>query len=124
MNELKVTFYLKKNEERADGTVPVLGRIRIGKSMVQFSTKVYVIPDLWDVKSGRAVGKSKPSVATNKELDRILLDIHAACKDLLAKKESVSAVDVKNASPFKAFHPSRKHWFRIMGSSMRTSLRK
>ena len=97
MNELKVTFYLKKNEERADGTVPVLGRIRIGKSMVQFSTKVYVVPNLWDVKSGRAVGKSKPATATNKELDRISLDIHSAYKDLLTKKENVSAVDVKNA---------------------------
>lgn len=97
MNELKVTFYLKKNEERADGTVPVLGRIRIGKSMVQFSTKVYVVPNLWDVKSGRAVGKSKPATATNKELDRISLDIHSAYKDLLTKKENISAVDVKNA---------------------------
>ena len=97
MNELKVTFYLKKNEERADGTVPVLGRIRIGKSMVQFSTKVYVVPNLWDVKSGRAVGKSKPATATNKELDRISLDIHSAYKDLLTKKENASAVDVKNA---------------------------
>lgn len=97
MNELKVTFYLKKNEGRADGTMPILGRIRIGKSMVQFSTKVYTIPSLWDVKSGRAVGKSKPAAATNKELDRIALDIHSACKDLLAKKESVSALEVKNA---------------------------
>lgn len=70
MEELKVTFYLKKNEERADGTVPVLGRIRIGKSMVQFSTKVYVIPALWNVKSGRAVGKSKQAAATYKELSR------------------------------------------------------
>ena len=42
MNELKVTFYLKKKETRADGTVPVLGRIRIGTSMVQFSAKVYI----------------------------------------------------------------------------------
>ena len=90
-------FYLKKNEERADGTMPILGRIRIGKSMVQFSTKVYVIPSLWDVKSGRAVGKSKPAAATNKELDRIALDIHSAYKDLLAKKENVSALEVKNA---------------------------
>lgn len=97
MNELKVTFYLKKNEERADGTMPILGRIRIGKSMVQFSTKVYVIPGLWDVKSGRAVGKSKPSTSTNKEFDRISLDIHSACKDLLAKKGNVSALEVKNA---------------------------
>ena len=97
MEELKVMFYLKKNEERADGTVPILGRIRIGKSMVQFSTKVYVIPSLWDVKSGRAVGKSKSAAATNKELDRITLDIHSAYKDLLAKKETVSALEVKNA---------------------------
>ena len=97
MNELKVTFYLKKNEERADGTMPILGRIRIGKSMVQFSTKVYAIPTLWDVKSGRAVGKSKPAATVNRELDRISLDIHSACKDLLAKKENVSALEVKNA---------------------------
>ena len=97
MNELKVTFYLKKNEERVDGTMPILGRIRIGKSMVQFSTKVYAIPSLWDVKSGRTVGRSKPAAATNKELDRISLDIHSACKDLLAKKENVSALEVKNA---------------------------
>ena len=58
MNELKVTFYLKKNETRVDGTVPILGRIRIGMSMVQFSAKVYVQEKLWDVKSGRAKGKT------------------------------------------------------------------
>lgn len=116
MEELKVMFYLKKNEERADGTVPILGRIRIGKSMVQFSTKVYVIPSLWDVKSGRAVGKSKSAAATNKELDRITLDIHSAYKDLLAKKETVSALEVKNA--FQASHPSRKPLFRFMKNVM------
>jgi hypothetical protein len=34
MTEVKVNFYLKRNEEKADGTVPVIGCIRIGKSMV------------------------------------------------------------------------------------------
>ena len=87
MEELKVAFYLKKNEERADGTVPVLGRIRIGKSMVQFSTKVYVIPALWNIKSGRAVGKSKSAAATNKELDRITLDIHSASRTCWRKRK-------------------------------------
>lgn len=70
MNELKVTFYLKKNETRADGTVPVLGRIRIGTSMVQFSAKVYVQEKLWDVKSGRAKGKSKTAQNANAELEK------------------------------------------------------
>lgn len=96
MEELKVTFYLKRNEERADGTMSVLGRIRIGKSMVQFSAKVYAIPSTWDVKSGRAVGKSKASVAVNKELDRMSVDIRSAYKSLLAKKENITAEEVKN----------------------------
>jgi hypothetical protein len=59
MTEVKVNFYLKRNEEKADGTVPILGRIRIGKSMVQFSAKVSVSVSLWDTKSGRATGKRR-----------------------------------------------------------------
>jgi hypothetical protein len=42
MTEVKVSFYLKRNEEKTDGTTPILGRISIGKSMVQFSAKVSV----------------------------------------------------------------------------------
>lgn len=117
MEELKVTFYLKRNEERADGTMPVLGRIRIGKSMVQFSAKVYAIPSTWDVKSGRAVGKSKASVAVNKELDRMSVDIRSAYKSLLAKKENITAEEVK--IPFKASHRSRKRSLHIVKSATR-----
>lgn len=97
MNELKVTFYLKKNETRADGTVPVLGRIRIGKSMVQFSAKVYVQEKLWDIQSGRAKGKSRAAVNANAELDKLCVAIHSAYKDLKLKNDNVLAVDVKNS---------------------------
>ena len=97
MNELKVTFYLKKNETRADGIAPVLGRIRIGKSMVQFSAKVYIQEKLWDVKSGRAKGKSKAALNANAELDKLCVAIHSAYKDLQLKSDNVLAIDVKNA---------------------------
>lgn len=97
MNELKVTFYLKKNEMRADGTVPVLGRIRIGKSMVQFSAKVYVQEKLWDIQSGRAKGKSRAAVNANAELDKLCVAIHYAYKDLQLKNDNILAVDVKNS---------------------------
>lgn len=97
MNELKVTFYLKKKETRADGTVPVLGRIRIGTSMVQFSAKVYIQEKLWDVKSGRVKGKSKAALNANAELDKLCVAIHSAYKDLQLKSDNVLAVDVKNA---------------------------
>lgn len=62
MSEVKVSFDLKRNEERADGMIPILGRIRIGKSMVQFSAKISVPVSLWDTKSGRAIGKSKTAL--------------------------------------------------------------
>jgi tyrosine type site-specific recombinase len=97
MNELKVTFYLKKNERRADDTVPVLGRIRIGKSMVQFSAKVYVPEKLWDIKSGRAKGKSRAAQNTNAELEKLCVAIHSAYKELKLMSDNVLAVDVKNS---------------------------
>ncbi len=97
MTEVKVNFYLKRNEEKQDGTIPVLGRIRIGKSMVQFSAKVSVSVSLWDTKSGRATGKSKAALSINASLNKICVAVHSGYRDLLVKKENVSAQDVKNA---------------------------
>lgn len=97
MQEVKVIFYFKRNEEKADGTVPILGRIRIGKSMVQFSAKISIPVSLWDIKSGRAFGKSKVALAINTSLNKLGVAIHSAHKDLLAKKENISALEVKNA---------------------------
>ena len=37
--ELKVHYYLRHKEVKNDGTTPIMGRITIGKSMVQFSAK-------------------------------------------------------------------------------------
>lgn len=122
MNELKVTFYLKKNETRADGIAPVLGRIRIGKSMVQFSAKVYIQEKLWDVKSGRAKGKSKAALNANAELDKLCVAIHSAYKDLQLKSDNVLAIDVKTL--FKESHPSRTRWSSITSISTRNSTRK
>ncbi len=96
MSEVKVSFYLKRNEEKADGTVPVLGRIRIGKSMVQFSAKVSVPVSLWHTKPGRAIGKSMTALSVNASLDKICVAIHSAYKELLSRKDNIFAGDVKN----------------------------
>ncbi len=95
--ELKVHYYLRHKEVKSDGTTPIMGRITIGKSMVQFSAKCSVQVSLWDTKSARATGKSKAATGLNRELDKISLSIHSRCKELLAKKEEISAEEVKNA---------------------------
>ena len=95
--ELKVHYYLRHKELKNDGSAPIMGRITIGKSMVQFSAKCSVQVSLWDTKSARATGKSKVAAELNRILDQTTLSIHSHCKDLLAKKEKVSAEEVKNA---------------------------
>lgn len=95
--ELKVHYYLRHKEVKSDGTTPIMGRITIGKSMVQFSAKCSVQVSLWDTKSARATGKSKAATGLNRELDKISLSIHSRYKELLAKKEEISAEEVKNA---------------------------
>jgi hypothetical protein len=65
--------------------------------MAQFSARVGVPVSLWDTPSGRAVGKSKVAVAVNASLNRICMAVHSAHRELSARKESVSALEVKHA---------------------------
>ena len=97
MESVKVNFYLKRNEKKTDKTVPVLGRIRIGDSMVQFSAKVSVPVSLWDTKSGRAIGKTKVASSVNMSLDKTCVQINTAYKQLLLLNDDISAEDIKNA---------------------------
>ena len=63
-NELKVSFYLKRegNTERTetnpDAVFPIVGKIIIGNTIAQFGSKLKIEERLWSVKSGRAIGKS------------------------------------------------------------------
>ena len=58
-DELKVLFYLKKNQSKKNGLCPVMGRIIVGKTMAQFSLKVDADVELWDAKARRMKGKSQ-----------------------------------------------------------------
>lgn len=66
----KVLFYLKKNAPKKDGSVPVMCRITIDGTIAQFSCKCDILPNLWDVKSNRASGKSAVALETNRFLDK------------------------------------------------------
>ena len=96
MKKLKVSFYAKKNEVK-DGLYPIMGRITIGKSMVQFSTKTHSPLKLWDTKSGRALGKSKIATELNRSLDKINVSVNSHYKELLTKKDEITALELKNS---------------------------
>ena len=97
---LKVSFYLKrerKNETNSKTVYPVIGKIIIGRSIAQFSSKLIVPEYLWNVKAGRATGKSHDATELNREINKINLLIHSHYSEILKRTGKVTAVDVKNA---------------------------
>jgi len=93
----KVLFYLKKNAPKKNGSVPVMCRITIDGTIAQFSCKCDILPDLWDIKSNRASGKSTVALETNRLLDKIRVGINAKYKEIAERDNYVTAEKVKNA---------------------------
>lgn len=110
--ELKVSFYLKregkskKSGSHPDAVYPIVGKIIIGNNVAQFSSKLSVPEYLWNVKSGRAIGKSRVAVELNREINKINLCIHSHYKDILDRTGKATSIDVKNA--FQGIASSQK----------------
>lgn len=91
--EVKVSFYLKKNEMKEDSKCPVMVRLTVGKSETKFSAKMTVPVTLWA--SGRAAGKSRAAIEINRQLDDIRASALSHYRELSATKVNVTAEDVK-----------------------------
>lgn len=91
----KLLFYLKKNEPKKNGNVPVMGRITIDGIPKSFSTKLDINPDNWDLKHGRVLGKSAQALGTNLKLDNIRVRINKIYDDMLKDEGFATAQKVK-----------------------------
>ena len=93
---MKLLFYLKRGTQDKNGKSPVMGRISIGRSMVQFSCKCACTPNLWDSRKQRLVGKSAEAVSVNNELDRLQVSVHQVYESLLGKlNNTVTAEQIR-----------------------------
>ncbi|WP_320913725.1 MULTISPECIES: site-specific integrase [Butyricimonas] len=97
IGELKVLFFLKKNQTKKNGLCPVMGRISIGRTMAQFSAKLEADTSKWNTKAGRMDGKSHHALDVNRKIDKINLSINRHYRELSQNKGRVSAEEVKNA---------------------------
>ncbi|KAA6333288.1 Tyrosine recombinase XerC [termite gut metagenome] len=121
--ELKVSFYLKRERKEEKTNVggsplyPIVGKIIIGKTIAQFSTKLKVEERLWHVKSGRVAGKSHAATSLNREINKINLSIHTHYKEILERTGKVTASQVKNA--FQGIASSQKTLIALFEEIMR-----
>lgn len=92
-DDVKVAFYLKKNETNIEGRCPVMGRLTIGRSESMFSAKMLAPCSLWT--SGRAKGKSAEAVEINRRLDELRASAISIYREQSAVRERVTAEEVK-----------------------------
>ena len=92
---MKVLLYLKKSSRDRSGKAPIMGRITLGRSIAQFSCKLFCNPNLWNPRESRMDGKSREAVEVNAKLDNLLLAVQASYQSLLAKGAPFDATDIK-----------------------------
>ena len=92
-----IIFYLKRQAARKDGTVPVMGRITVDGTQTQFSCKITIDPKVWDIKSGRATGRSAAAIEANRMLDNMRVSINKHYREIMDRDNYVTAEKVKNA---------------------------
>lgn len=94
---LKLLFYLKRGTQSKDGKSPIMARLSVERTMVQFSCKIGCSSQLWDSRKSRLVGKSAEAVSVNAELDRLQLAVYRAFEHLQSKQGvMVTAEEIKN----------------------------
>ena len=93
--KMKVLLYLKKSSRDRSGKAPIMGRITLGRSIAQFSCKLFCNPCLWNPRESRMDGKSREAVEVNAKLDNLLLAVQASYQSLLAKGGPFDATDIK-----------------------------
>ncbi|MBE5686269.1 MAG: site-specific integrase [Alistipes sp.] len=92
----KVLFYLKRTKNTPRAVYPVMGRSTINGTISQFSAKINVPEQLWEVKGGRAKGKSVESERINRHPDNIRILIGKHYRSICDHDAYVTAEKVKN----------------------------
>ncbi|MFV0482479.1 MAG: phage integrase SAM-like domain and Arm DNA-binding domain-containing protein [Bacteroidales bacterium] len=92
----KVTFFVKRNALRRDGTAPIVSRITINGKTVQFSTKLHIKPSMRSTKFGKASGQTTSAKEINTLLDDIKSRVNKIYHQLTIHDEHITSEKVKN----------------------------
>ena len=92
----RILFYLKRNGQKANGNMPIMGRITVNGQAVQFGAKVEIKPDYWNVKAGKAIGKASGVQEVNAILESIKTTMSKIYRDLQERETKVTPERIKN----------------------------
>lgn len=90
----KVLFYLKKGSEKRNGEVMIMVRVTVNGKLCQFSSKLSVLPENWNIATGKAKGKDAGRI--NSMLDNIKASLNTIYFEQQRRDNHVTAEKVKN----------------------------
>lgn len=97
MKTFGLSFYLKKEKVRKDGTAPIYARITIDRKRAEFAIKRYINPNEWDENTGGTTGRRTEARELNAYMKAIQTRLYQHHRELLDRKEVCSALALKNA---------------------------
>ena len=92
----KILFFLKRDKQKTNGMIPLYCRITVDGNEVRFGMKCDVNPKVWDVKTGKAIGRSSEATQINTLVDATNAAIHKIYRELQERDNYVTAEKIKN----------------------------
>jgi len=92
----KILFFLKRDKQKTNGTVPLYCRITVDGQEARFGMKCDVNPKYWDVKTGRATGRTAEAANANALVDTTQAAIYKIYREMQERKNYVTAEKLKN----------------------------
>ena len=92
----KVLFFLKRDKVKANGTVPLYCRITVDGQEARFGMKCDVNPKYWELKSGKATGRTTEAAKINTLVDDTKAAITKVYRELQERDNYVTAEKIKN----------------------------
>lgn len=96
-NTFKILYHIRGNRTNKDGKASIIARIAVNGEYERISTTLSIEPELWDVNSMKAIGRSAKILEINKRLEDMRVVLKEHYYDILNRHGYVTAEMVKNA---------------------------
>jgi integrase len=90
-------FYINTSKTKKSGKCPIVGRISVDGKNRAFSTGLDIHSSDWDASSGMATGRSKDSLAINRQIQKYKSEVAGYYKSMVGDSSYVTAELLKNA---------------------------
>lgn len=93
----KILFYIRKNQVTKEGKSSIMVRLTVNGETSQFSSKLEIEPDLWDVSKQRMAGNTVKARHFNSTLEDIRVSLINHYREIELHESFVTAEKVRNA---------------------------